>query len=197
MILKLTMKTTGKSSKMKTMLGTTSKIMKSIGMIIKMLEDEFMGWDDDRREDPILEWDYLDYMNKTGIYEETDIEDDPEDDLYLAGLDPDELEDMDDDARRSVIEDAGLDPDDYDFVSSGSYSSRRQSQHTATNTYKTSNQVSPQYSTRPANNKWSLVEFIIFITIISIIGFAIAAIGGELIATIVIIIIAIVVMSCF
>lgn len=104
---------------------------------------------------------------------------------------------MDDDARRSVIEDAGLDPDDYDFVSSGSYSSRRQSQHTATNTYKTSNQVSPQYSTRPANNKWSLVEFIIFITIISIIGFAIAAIGGELIATIVIIIIAIVVMSCF
>ena len=46
-----------------------------------MLEDEFMGWDDDRREDPILEWDYLDYMNKTGIYEETDIEDDPEDDL--------------------------------------------------------------------------------------------------------------------
>ena len=22
-----------------------------------------MGWDDDRREDPILEWDYLDYMN--------------------------------------------------------------------------------------------------------------------------------------
>ena len=156
-----------------------------------------MGWDDDRREDPILEWDYLDYMNKTGIYEETDIEDDPEDDLYLAGLDPDELEDMDDDARRSVIEDAGLDPDDYDFVSSGSYSSRRQSQHTATNTYKTSNQVSPQYSTRPANNKWSLVEFIIFITIISITGFAIAAIGGELIATIVIIIIAIVVMSCF
>lgn len=156
-----------------------------------------MGWDDDRREDPILEWDYLDYMNKTGIYEETDIEDDPEDDLYLAGLDPDELEDMDDDARRAVIEDAGLDPDDYEFVSSGSYSPRGQSQKTATNTYKTSSHVSPQYSTRPANNKWSLAEFIIFITVICVIGFAIAAIGGELIATIVIIIIAVVVMSYF
>ena len=35
MISKLTMKTTGKSSKMKTMPGTTSKITKSIGMIIK------------------------------------------------------------------------------------------------------------------------------------------------------------------
>jgi hypothetical protein len=33
----------------------------------------------------------------------------------MAGLDPDELEMMDDDERREAIEDAGLDPDDFDF----------------------------------------------------------------------------------
>ncbi len=37
------------------------------------------------------------------------------DELTSAGLDIDELDLMDDDERREVIEDAGLDPDDYDF----------------------------------------------------------------------------------
>ncbi len=37
------------------------------------------------------------------------------DDLELAGLDRDELEIMDEDERRETLEDAGLDPDDYDF----------------------------------------------------------------------------------
>ena len=36
-------------------------------------------------------------------------------DLELAGLDADELEYMDEDERREALEDAGLDPDDYDF----------------------------------------------------------------------------------
>ena len=35
--------------------------------------------------------------------------------LELSGLDPDELEFMDADERREVLEDAGLDPDGYDF----------------------------------------------------------------------------------
>lgn len=35
-------------------------------------------------------------------------------DLELAGLDADELEYMDEDERREVLEEAGLDPDDYD-----------------------------------------------------------------------------------
>lgn len=33
----------------------------------------------------------------------------------LSGLDADELEFMDADERREVLEEAGLDPDDYDF----------------------------------------------------------------------------------
>jgi len=37
------------------------------------------------------------------------------DELTSAGLDIDKLDLMDDDERREVIEDAGLDPDDYDF----------------------------------------------------------------------------------
>ena len=50
-------------------------------------------------------------------HDETDIsaEDELEDDLLLAGLDATELEYMDADERREVLEDAGLDPDDYDF----------------------------------------------------------------------------------
>ena len=36
------------------------------------------------------------------------------DGLEMAGIDIDELADMDEDERREAIEDAGLDPDDYD-----------------------------------------------------------------------------------
>lgn len=45
-----------------------------------------------------------------------DLEKDDEliDELEMAGLDLDELADMDEDERREAIEDAGLDPDDYD-----------------------------------------------------------------------------------
>ncbi len=38
-----------------------------------------------------------------------------ESELEDNGLDANELEFMDDDERREAIEDAGLDPDDYDF----------------------------------------------------------------------------------
>ncbi|MGN0243481.1 MAG: hypothetical protein ACI4CT_05410 [Lachnospiraceae bacterium] len=44
-----------------------------------------------------------------------DSSDDFDDDLDIAGLDRDELEFMDEDERREALEDAGLDPDDYDF----------------------------------------------------------------------------------
>ena len=43
-----------------------------------------------------------------------DIEDDIEEELEDAGLDIDELAEMDEDERREAIEDAGLDPDYYD-----------------------------------------------------------------------------------
>ena len=36
------------------------------------------------------------------------------DELEMVGLDIDELADMDEDERREALEDAGLDPDDYD-----------------------------------------------------------------------------------
>ena len=41
-------------------------------------------------------------------------EDDLEDELEMAGLDIDELADMDEDERREALEDVGLNPDDYD-----------------------------------------------------------------------------------
>ena len=38
-----------------------------------------------------------------------------DDELEMMGLNYDELSYMDDDEMREVLEDAGLDPDDYDF----------------------------------------------------------------------------------
>ena len=46
---------------------------------------------------------------------EDDAKDDFEIDAMTAGLDIGELELMDSDARAEVLEEAGLDPDDYDF----------------------------------------------------------------------------------
>ena len=47
--------------------------------------------------------------------EEEEEEEEEEDDFTCVGLDRTELEYMDEDERREAIEDAGLDPDDYDF----------------------------------------------------------------------------------
>ena len=43
-----------------------------------------------------------------------DEDDDVLDEIEMAGLDRDELEFMDADERREALEDAGLDPDDFD-----------------------------------------------------------------------------------
>ena len=53
----------------------------------------------------------FDFLNN--IMEGSDQEEHNE--LYEAGIDPEELEYMSGDERREVLEDAGLDPDDYDF----------------------------------------------------------------------------------
>lgn len=53
------------------------------------------------------------YMGSDEL-EDEDEEEDTELELELAGLDIDELEAMDEDERRQALEDAGLDPDDYD-----------------------------------------------------------------------------------
>lgn len=47
--------------------------------------------------------------------ETEDADDDDETELEMSGLDPLELEFMDPDERREALEDAGLDPDEYDF----------------------------------------------------------------------------------
>lgn len=48
-------------------------------------------------------------------YEEEEYEDELMDELEMNGIDSVEFEFMDDDERREVLEEAGLDPDDYDF----------------------------------------------------------------------------------
>ena len=50
-----------------------------------------------------------------GHDEDSDACDELDDDINAAGLDATELEYMDEDERREALEDAGLDPDDYDF----------------------------------------------------------------------------------
>ena len=126
-----------------------------------------MGWDDFNYDDDdrVFGMDYIDYMNHTGIYDDSDIEDDPEDDLYLFGLDP----------------------NDYDFSSLKSVGKYTQptTAKNPTNTYTPSK---PNTS-----GKWTLIEFIIMISILCIIGYTIAAIGGELLATIIVIIIGVIV----
>lgn len=48
-------------------------------------------------------------------YEDDEDYDFDETELELAGIDPEELEYMDEDERRECLEEAGLDPDDFDF----------------------------------------------------------------------------------
>ena len=43
------------------------------------------------------------------------VDDEVKSELELSGLDLDELEFMDADERRKTLQDAGLDPDEYDF----------------------------------------------------------------------------------
>ncbi len=57
-----------------------------------------------------------DYMLKRGVYsEDVDEEEELDDELLMAGIDRSDLELMDPEERAEVLEDAGLDPDDFDF----------------------------------------------------------------------------------
>lgn len=61
-----------------------------------------------------------DHFHSVWDGDETDDEDrdewDLSTDLTCAGLDEDELRLMDEDERREALEDAGLDPDDYEYL---------------------------------------------------------------------------------
>ncbi len=58
-----------------------------------------------------MELDFLETMEQA----DSDSEEDEGYELELAGLVPEELELMDEDERREVLEEAGLDPDHFDF----------------------------------------------------------------------------------
>ena len=60
-----------------------------------------------------MEYEFMTSLND----EDDDCEDEDEEltELELAGIDPIELEYMDANERREVLEEAGLDPDDFDF----------------------------------------------------------------------------------
>ncbi len=63
------------------------------------------------------EQDDYDRMEKRGLYEEEEEDDGDllDAELKLAGLNRDELEMMDDDKRAEALEEAGIDPDDWEY----------------------------------------------------------------------------------
>ena len=170
-----------------------------------------MGWDgfDDHDED-YWDQDYIDYMNKTGIYEEPDEPDDPEDDIYLSGLDPDDLADMDEDDRRDALESVGLDPDDYDDVFIGASSGYRSSSARRTSTVsrtsstnrtstvsRTTSTSSPKTVIKSQNKKSTLTgsDYLAMVgwlflgmVLLALLVFALETILGELICTILLLI---------
>ncbi len=77
------------------------------------LYDEDFDFDDDGKLNA-YEYAVMDDV-VFGHDEESGDSDELEDDLAGAGLNAMDLEFMDDDERREALEDAGLDPDDYDF----------------------------------------------------------------------------------
>ncbi|MCR5148143.1 MAG: hypothetical protein K6C35_04150 [Eubacterium sp.] len=143
-----------------------------------------MSFDDNDYYDDI---DYYDRVNHLGIYKDPEPEPDPEDDIYLHGLDPDELGNMSEERRREAIRDAGLDPDDYDddMFSGHSVGGRSAGTHRSSST----NQSSKQ------NIVVKFLEAIIIISIIAAIVMAIEAFAGELVAVVILIIIFIVLMN--
>ena len=62
-----------------------------------------------------MEFEAFGEMMKDDEEDDVDQDEELETELELAGLDAEELSWMDEDERREVLEDAGLDPDDYDF----------------------------------------------------------------------------------
>ena len=80
--------------------------------------DRMFDWNDDGKLDSFEQANQFEFEQR--MLEEDSVDDDEDDDdddldLDLAGLDRFDLEMMDEDERHEAIEDAGLDPGDYDF----------------------------------------------------------------------------------
>lgn len=94
---------------------------------MKGLFGNLFDFNHDGKLDPIeraAEFDLFSQMMKDGDGDsgaddlnsnlDSDLDAELESDLEMAGLDEDELSMMDEDERREALEDAGLDPDDYE-----------------------------------------------------------------------------------
>lgn len=79
--------------------------------------DRMFDWNDDGKLDSFEQANQFEFEQR--MLEKDSVDDDEDDDddldLDLAGLDRFDLEMMDEDERREALEDAGLDPGDYDF----------------------------------------------------------------------------------
>ena len=80
--------------------------------------DRMFDWNDDGKLDSFVQANQFEFEQR--MLEEDSVDDDEDDDdddldLDLAGLDRFDLEMMDEDERHEALEDAGLDPGDYDF----------------------------------------------------------------------------------
>ena len=80
--------------------------------------DRMFDWNDDGKLDSFEQANQFEFEQR--MLEEDSVDDDDDDDdddldLDLAGLDRFDLEMMDEDERHEALEDAGLDPGDYDF----------------------------------------------------------------------------------
>lgn len=80
--------------------------------------DRMFDWNDDGKLDSFEQANQFEFEQR--MLEEDSVDDDEDDDdddldLDLAGLDRFDLEMMDEDERHEALEDAELDPGDYDF----------------------------------------------------------------------------------
>ncbi len=79
-------------------------------------ETDFMEWSVGMQMTASSRQEVIDLTGDDTLYLGSDTLEEEEDELYFDWLDWDELAMMDDEDRRVVLEDAGLDPDDYDDI---------------------------------------------------------------------------------
>ncbi len=77
-----------------------------------MRYNRLFDWDRDGKLEPDELRRMNEYLNDDD--DEIDEEEEREDELLMHDLDSDSLAEMDEDERRTALEDAGLDPDDFD-----------------------------------------------------------------------------------
>lgn len=78
-------------------------------------ETDFMEWSIGMQMTASSRQEAIDLTGDDAFYSGSDtLEEEGDDELDLYGLDRDELEMMDEDERRETLEEAGLNPDDYD-----------------------------------------------------------------------------------